>query len=83
VARNKEASQHYLGSPGSSVEVSSCVVVCTASGKFLSAIPALLQFLQSGSAKLTPVSPRRSTLKACDGKELACLLTTPGIQMMR
>jgi hypothetical protein len=46
----------------------------------LNAILALSQFLQSRSTSRHPF-PRRSTLKALGDKELASLLSTPGLQI--
>jgi hypothetical protein len=60
------------------LEVRSISFSLYTSGKVLSAVPALSQFLQSRIYKLTPIYPRRITLKAFGGKKLAGLLTTSG-----
>jgi hypothetical protein len=77
VARNQEASQHYLGSHGSSVEVSS-VVVCTLQERSSALLSAVA--ISQGKDPQAVSQPWRITLKALGGKELAGLLTNSGLQ---
>jgi hypothetical protein len=58
------------------IEVSNISCSLYTSGKVLSAVLGLSKFFQSRIYKLTPVFPRRITLKAFGGKELAGLLPT-------